>query len=157
MFLFKKIVGPLFFPVSIGLEAMLLGLFILRFTRSTRAGKGLVTVGTAIFDLLSYSQVSSILLGPLEYRHPAVVSDQTVEGVKWIVVLGGGQKSSQRLAVTDRIDLGTLGRVLEVMADVAGILGIEKADMVLETVSKDTEGEGRNREWIPSPPRQTPW
>jgi len=33
----------------------------------------------------------------------------------------------------------------------------EKTDMVLETVSKDTEGEGRNREWIPSPPRQTTW
>jgi len=75
------------------------------------------------------------------------------------------------LPVTDRLDLETLGRVEEavrihrmvpgsriifsggpvfdpmpnagVMADVAGILGIEEADMALETVSRDTEEEAR--------------
>ena len=57
MFLFKKIVGPFFLPVSIGLEVMLLGLFFLWFTRRQRTGKVLVTTGVAALGLLSYSQV----------------------------------------------------------------------------------------------------
>jgi len=71
------------------------------------------------------------------------MSSEVLKGVKWIVVLAGGHSSDPRLPVTDRINLETLGRVVEVMADVAGILGIKKANMVLETLSSDTEDEAR--------------
>ena len=39
LFLFKKIVGPLFFPVSIGLILLGLGLIFLWFTRKQRPAR----------------------------------------------------------------------------------------------------------------------
>ena len=69
MFLFKKIVGPLLLPVSVGLEVMLLGLFFLWFTQRQRTGKMLVTIGAGLFGLLSYSVFPNMLLRPLEYRY----------------------------------------------------------------------------------------
>ena len=43
MFLFKKIVAPFFFPLSICLEILFLGLFLLWFTRRQKTGKIIVS------------------------------------------------------------------------------------------------------------------
>ncbi|MFH1123973.1 MAG: envelope biogenesis factor ElyC [Pseudomonadota bacterium] len=169
--MFKKIVGPFLLPVSVGLEVMLLGLFFIWFTRRERTGKVLVTIGTALFGLLSYSQVSSILLRPLEYQYPPVLNSANLDDVKWVVVLGGGHTSDPKVPVTSQIEEGTLARLVEgirlhkmapgsnlifsggagfdpvpngkIMADVALVLGVDESDIVLENESKDTKDEAR--------------
>lgn len=69
MFLLKKIVAPLFFPVSLCLELLLLGLFLLWFTRKQKTGKIIVSIGVILLGTLSYGAVSDILLQPLEYKY----------------------------------------------------------------------------------------
>ena len=45
MFLFKKLVAPLFFPVSLCLTCLAAGLILLWFTKKQKAGKIVTTVG----------------------------------------------------------------------------------------------------------------
>ena len=53
MFLFKKIVAPLFFPVPLCLEILLLGLLLLWFTRKQKAGKIIVSIGVGLIILVT--------------------------------------------------------------------------------------------------------
>ncbi|MFH1952213.1 MAG: envelope biogenesis factor ElyC, partial [Pseudomonadota bacterium] len=171
MFLFKKIVGPLLLPVSVGLEVMLLGLFFLWFTRKQKAGKIIVTIGVGLFAVLGFSEFSDSLLRPLEYQYPPVLDSGNIAGVKWVVILGGGHTSDPKLPVTSQIEEGTLARLVEgirlhkmvpgsklilsggaafepvpnakIMADVALILGVDESDIMLESESRDTKDEAR--------------
>ena len=116
-----------------------------------------------------YNAVPNALLRPLEYRYPPVRALQDVEGAKWVVVLGGGHVSDPRLSANSQLSGTTLTRLVEgiriyrivtgsrlilsggaafgnisnaeVMADAAIALGVDKSDIVLETLSRDTEDE----------------
>ncbi|MDO9565811.1 MAG: envelope biogenesis factor ElyC [Candidatus Desulfaltia sp.] len=171
MFLFKKIVSPLFFPLSIILEILILGIFLLWFTRRQKTGKVLVFIGTLLLGLLSYSSISDICLKSLEDKYPPLVEIQTFSDVKWVVVLGGGHISDPKLPVTSQISDSALMRLIEgirihkllpesklvlsgsgvfdpvpeskVMADIAKLLGIEESRMVLEGLSRDTKDQAR--------------
>ena len=55
MFLLKKIVSRFLFPLPLSLEFLILGLFLLWFTRRQRAGKALVTCGVVL--LLGFSNI----------------------------------------------------------------------------------------------------
>jgi uncharacterized SAM-binding protein YcdF (DUF218 family) len=121
MFLLKKIVSQFFYPMSLCLEILILGLFFLWATKRQRLGKTLVTLGTVLLLLLSTSFISSGLLTPLERRYPAVLHPEkisweghTVEASpRWIVVLGGGHVSDPRLPPNSQINETALGRVVE--------------------------------------------
>ena len=121
MFLFKKIMGPLLFPLSLCLEIILLGLVFLWFTRRQRTGKLLVTLGTLLILLLSYRPVPDMLLKPLERQYSPVTSFETVESLapqtsgpfKWIVVLSGGQTSDPYLPLASRLSGASLIRLVE--------------------------------------------
>ena len=120
MFVMKKIVTPFFYPLSLCLGILILGLFCLWATRRQRLGKGLVTLGTALLLLLSTSFLSSGLLVPLESRYPALLHPETVSwgqlgatSPRWIVVLGGGHVSDPRLPANSQISAAALGRVVE--------------------------------------------
>jgi uncharacterized SAM-binding protein YcdF (DUF218 family) len=65
MFLFKKIVAPFFFPLSICLEILFLGLFILWFTRRQKAGKLIIFLGTVVLLMISCVNISDMLLQQL--------------------------------------------------------------------------------------------
>ena len=171
MFMFKKIVGPLFYPVPLCLEILALGLFLLWFTRRQRAGKVVVTVGVGLLAFCSLSFGSHLLLQPLEHRYPPLIKPSASQSVKWIVVLGGGVSSDPQLPLTSRLSEGSLYRVLEGvrlykqipgsklvlsggavfdspveaegMAKLAPILGVDPRDLVLETASRDTEDQAR--------------
>jgi len=171
MFLFKKIVAPLLFPLSIILEILILGIFLLWFTRRQKTGKVLVFIGALLLGLLSYSSISDICLKPLEDKYPPLVELQTFSDVKWIVVLGGGHNSDPKLPVTGQIGDSSLSRLLEgvrihkklpesklilsgsgvydpvsnalVMAGVAKIMGIGDNKLILEELSKDTKDQAR--------------
>jgi len=171
VFLFKKIVAPLFFPLSICLQILLLGLLLLWFTRRQKTGKVLVTIGSILLALLSFSPVPNKILHRLEYKYPAVLNVQKTSGVNWIVVLGGGHTSDPKLPATSQISGTALTRLIEgirlqrmlpgsklvlsgggafdpvpesvIMARIAQSLGVKKQGLILESLSKDTKDEAR--------------
>jgi uncharacterized SAM-binding protein YcdF (DUF218 family) len=174
MFLLKKIVSLLLYPVSLCLGILVLGLVVLWSTRRPRLGKVLVTLGTALLLLLSLPCISARLLTPLERRYPALLHPEKIswEGQKsgtspkWIVVLGGGHRSDPSLPANSQTGAASLGRVVEgvrlyktipgskllfsggavfdpvpeaeVMARIAGLLGVESQDISQESDSRDT-------------------
>ncbi len=116
MFLFKKIVAPLFFPVSVCLEIMILGIYLLFLTKKQKTGKVVMLFGVLLFASLSYNAVSDRLLKPLEYQYPPLVLNKASDispPVKWLVVLGGGHTSDPRIPVTSQLSEESLVRLIE--------------------------------------------
>ena len=111
MFLFKKIVAPLFFPLSLCIEVLLVGIFLLWFTRRQKAGKIIVSIGVVFLIALSYGAASEMLLRPLEYKYPALTDVSTISGIKWVVVLSGGHSPDQNLPVTGQLSDDSLVRL----------------------------------------------
>ena len=171
MFLFKKIVAPIFFPLSICIEILLLGLFFLWFTSRQKAGKIIVTLGTIFLLLIGCNTVADMLLNTLESKYPPLKEVSALTRIKWIVVLGGGTSSDPKLPITDQLSAASLVRLVEgirlhrvlsnnklllsggitygsvseasVMAEMAIALGIDDNDLVLESKSKDTKDQAR--------------
>jgi uncharacterized SAM-binding protein YcdF (DUF218 family) len=161
----------MFFPVPLCLEILLVGLILLWFTRWQKAGKVVVSIGFFTLALLGYSCTGNILLHPLEYKHPPLLSSSKQDNVKWVVVLGGGHTSDPNLPVTSQLSGNSLVRVVEgvrlhntlrgskillsggsgfdpvpnakMMQNAALALGVSEADLTLETLSKDTKDEAR--------------
>jgi uncharacterized SAM-binding protein YcdF (DUF218 family) len=173
MFLAKKVVALFFYPVSVCLGFLILGLICLWVTRRQRLGKFLVTLGTVLLLLMSMPFIASGLLTPLERRYPPLLHPESLAwgpagatSPKWIVVLGGGHVSDPGLTANSQISAAALGRVVEgvrlyraiagsklllsgggvfdpvpeaeVMARIAGLLGVKPEDIRLETDSLDT-------------------
>jgi uncharacterized SAM-binding protein YcdF (DUF218 family) len=122
MFLFKKIVAPLFSPVTLILVLFLIGLVLLWFTRRQKTGKAVTTSGVIMFALLGYGSFSNLLLAPLERQYPPLMvesapgslsSSDSVYSVKWIVLLGGGHRADPRIPVTSQISHESLTRLVE--------------------------------------------
>jgi len=171
MFLLKKIIASGFYPLSLSLEVLLLGLIFLWFTRRQRTGKAIVSLGFIILVVFSYGVFSDDLLRPLEYKYPAIDSPEEVSEAKWVVVLGGGHVSDPRIPITSQLSDTPLVRLVEgirihrlipesrlvlsggtlfdpvpearIMADLAVAIGVNKKDIVLESLSKDTEDEAQ--------------
>jgi uncharacterized SAM-binding protein YcdF (DUF218 family) len=169
LFLLKKIVAPFFFPVPLCLEILLLGLFFLWFTSRQKTGKIVVSVGVLLLTVFSYGAISNTLLRPLEYKYAPLLSLEDMHHVKWVVVLGGGHTSDPQIPITSQLSNASTARLIEgirlynmlpeskiilsgggyfdpvpnakIMADVALSIGINKEDLVLESVSKDTKDE----------------
>jgi len=121
MFMAKKIVAPFFYPVSLCLGILILGLFFLWATRRQRLGKALATLGTVLLLLLSLPFISKQILSPLEGRYPALLQPEKISWLgqksetspKWIVVLGGGHVSDPRLPAGSQISTAPLRRMVE--------------------------------------------
>jgi uncharacterized SAM-binding protein YcdF (DUF218 family) len=171
MFLFKKIVAPFFFPLSICLEILLIGLLTLWFTRRQKTGKIIVTIGVILLTMIGYGAVSDMFLGSLESRYFPITDTSAFQNVKWVVVLGGGHFSDPKLPITDQLSDTSLVRLVEgilihkkllnsklilsgggvfsstsdagAMAKMAMALGIEKKEIELESESKDTKDQAR--------------
>jgi uncharacterized SAM-binding protein YcdF (DUF218 family) len=117
---------------------------------------------------MSYGPVSHILLKPLEQQYPALI--ETPKNIKYILVLGSGHKSDNRLPINTQIDPTALIRLSEgirhfynldnaklVVSGSRGIydtdtqasmekraalsLGMKSDDIIMFEKPKDTEGE----------------
>ncbi len=169
MFLFKKIVAPMFFPVSICLEILLFGVILLWFTRKQKAGKIIVSIGLICFAVLSFEAVPNMILHSLEYEYPPILEVKETSKVNRVVVLGGGHVFNPKLPLTSQISESSLIRLVEgirlqkmlaggklvlsgggafepvsnaeIMAKTALILGVNKHDIILESSSRDTKEE----------------
>jgi uncharacterized SAM-binding protein YcdF (DUF218 family) len=117
MFLFKKIIGPLLFPLPLGSLLLLVGLGLLWFTRKQKAGKVFVTTGTLLLLALSYGLLTPIALRPLERRYPALLTASSVSTpeapVKWVVVLGGGGSYNPQQPSSSQLSGASLARLSE--------------------------------------------
>jgi len=113
MFLFKKIVAPFFFPLSICLEILLVGLFFLWFSRRQKTGKVFVSIGVILLTTISYAAVSDILLRPLESKYLPITNTSGFQNIKWVVVLSGGHSTDPNLSVTDQLSGTSLVRLVE--------------------------------------------
>jgi uncharacterized SAM-binding protein YcdF (DUF218 family) len=118
MFLFKKIVAPFLMPVPFCVLLLLVGLFLLWFTRRQRAGKLFVTAGTLLLTLLGYGFASDGLLWRLERSHAPVAAAEaaaaaTGRPMRWVVVLGGSSSADAGLPPAERLSEASLARLVE--------------------------------------------
>jgi len=169
MFILKKIAAPLFMPLSLCLELLLLGCILLWFSRRQKAGKIIVSFGIALLMIFSYGAVSNTLLDSLEGRYSPLKNVDKYSDVKWVAVLGGGHISNQKLPANDQLSSSSLARLVEGirihkklkssklilsgggvfnsvpeaynMAKVAVSLGVDASDLIQESISKDTKGQ----------------
>jgi len=124
MFLFKKIVSRVFFPVPLSLELMWVGLLLMWLRPQRQVGKWMMVSGVLLITLLSFHPISRVLLTPLESHYPPLLIGSQVEGqafaqsqhVKWIVVLSGGAIEAPRFPLVSQLSSATLLRVIEGVA-----------------------------------------
>ncbi len=169
MFFLKKIVSRFLFPLPLSLEFLILGLFLLWFTRRQRAGKALVTCGVVL--LLAFSNVvaGNFLVRPLEHRYPALdVTHIPVSAspISFIAVLGGWAENDPDVPVTSHISRELMVRLIEgvrlhrelpasklilsgnsdsarSMAKLAEALGVSTQDLLPLSEPRDTEEESQ--------------
>lgn len=171
MFLFKKIVAPLFLPLPLCFLLIGAGLALLWFSRRQKTGKVIVTSGFAVLVVLTYGWLSDPLLRSLERAYPPP-GEAAVAQAKWVVVLGGGTSSDPSLPLTARMTGATLARLIEgirlqrqipgsrlllsgaavfgsgsdaeAMSALAVALGVAPANIVVDDASPDTETQAVN-------------
>lgn len=107
MFILKKIVSRLFFPLS-----LVLGLFLVGLLRSPK-GKRWLWSGVISLYLFSFYPFAFLLLWPLESRYQPVSEAALRKEIKWVVVLGGGSREAPWLTPEDRLNDASLKRLLE--------------------------------------------
>jgi uncharacterized SAM-binding protein YcdF (DUF218 family) len=121
MFILKKLLAQLFFPMPVSLGICFLGLLLLWFTTKQRTGKIVVSVGLLVLTLMSYPVISDRLLGPLESKyHPYEIKNSTENAparsrypVRFIVVLAGGHTSDPKLPAASQLGPSSLVRLIE--------------------------------------------
>ena len=169
MFLVKKIISRFLFPVPLSLEFLLVGLFLLWFTRRQRAGKVIVTCGAMLLLAFSNIVASNALLRPLEHSYPRLEVTQgktNVSSVRFIAVLGGLGDDDPEVPITSHIFPDLMVRLIEGvrlhrqipgsklvlsgghfssdgMAKMAEALGVSAEDILQLGEPLDTEAEGK--------------
>lgn len=118
MFLLKKIVGHLLFPLPLLCLLLLLGLFAL-WRRKMRAAYILLAIAIGALFLLSYPPVPLAMITPLEQAYAPIDSARLAalkslpQPIRYIVVLGGGHSDTAALAPISRLSGATLARLVE--------------------------------------------
>ncbi len=171
MFLFKKIVSPIFFPLSFFLALFLVGLIFLWFTRKQKTGKIILSFCVLFFIFLSYGVITNHLLYSLERKYPSILKTDRIKGTRYIVVLGGGVSFDKDVPASSQLAGESLQRLVEgihlhnllpgsrlilsggnafgnitsaeVMKQVALELGVPENDIMMESDSMDTKDEAR--------------
>ena len=124
MYLFKKIVSRVFFPVPLSLELIWVGLILMWMRPQRQVGKWMMIGGVLILTLLSFHPISRVLLKPLEAQYPPLLIASQAEGqafahsqqVKWIVVLSGGAVEEPDFPLVSQLSSASLIRLVEGVA-----------------------------------------
>jgi uncharacterized SAM-binding protein YcdF (DUF218 family) len=107
MFILKKMVSRFFFPLSLVLGLLLLGLFL------KKSRTKVILTGAAILYLFSFSPFGYFILRPLESQYAPISSTNLNQEVQWIVVLGGGTRDDKALTPEEQLGDASLRRLLE--------------------------------------------
>ena len=111
MFFFKKLVSFFIMPLQLGFVMSFAGLYLLWFTKKQKIGKILCASGILWIFIFSLNPVGNLLLSPLERSF--LKYESGAETVRYVVVLGGGHVSDQRLPVSSQISSDSLTRLIE--------------------------------------------
>jgi uncharacterized SAM-binding protein YcdF (DUF218 family) len=114
----KHLVANFFYPLPFCCHLLVIGVALLWWPRTHRAGKVLVTLGTVLLLLLSTGHVANLLLAPLETAYPPVDDAASLTAaaggpLRWIGVLHAGQTADAPLPLTARVSFTTLSRLAE--------------------------------------------
>ncbi len=169
MFIAKKIIANLLYPVPLCLELLVFGLLLLLLSRFERTAKALIACGVLMLGALSISPVAQMVARPLESRYLPIQSVKAVKDFRYVAVLGSGTVSDPRLPANSRISTEALARLLEGVRlykgisrgrlilsggavfdpassaegyrQVAEMLGIPRRNMILVDTPRDTAEE----------------
>jgi len=116
MFILKKIIAQFFTPVSLSLELIIAGIFILYLTSKQKTGKILVMIGAAVLVFCSYTPTSDFLIKPLvnkylPYAHD--IDEILNEKPKFVVVLGAAHSDEDNAPIVSRMGYDTMVRLIE--------------------------------------------
>lgn len=112
--LLKKFFSRLLFPIPLGLELLVVGFVLWRFTRRKRLGQGLVVAGTLWMALIGYGVIPAWLLPRLTEQYPPVSAARLREAnPQWIVVPGMGVHFETGYPVNLRFSTEFIQRLLE--------------------------------------------
>jgi uncharacterized SAM-binding protein YcdF (DUF218 family) len=160
MFLLKKFLSRVFFPVPLCCELLIIGTLLLWLSKRQRLGKSLVSMGAFLLLLLSNAEISDLLLSPLESRYPpladlSALSKDSEAPVRWVAILGGGISKYTRLIEAARVQkvfpgsklLLSVGTDNESLAndsiDVARLIGLREEDLIIIRDARDTREEAQ--------------
>ena len=107
MFILKKLVSRFFFPLSLVIELLLLGVLLKKRRRPV------ILAGVAILYLFSFSPFGCLMMRPLESQYAPISMATLHKEVRLIVVLGSGSREKKTLTPEDRLGGATLKRLLE--------------------------------------------
>jgi uncharacterized SAM-binding protein YcdF (DUF218 family) len=150
MFILKKLVSRFFFPLSLVIELLLLGIFLKK--RRTEV----ILAGVAILYLFSFSPFGYFILRPLESQYVPISLSNLNKEVQWIVVLGGGSREDKALPPEERLSDASLRRLLEgvrlsrllpqsrLVLSGGNYQGISPDALIMQQVALD-QGVARNR------------
>lgn len=169
MFLLKKLIGPALLPLSLTVLCLMLGLILLWFSRRQTIGKVLVSFAFILLLSIGYGWGFSSVLSNWEHQYPPLTDKAQLQGVKWVVVLGGGTSADESIPLYARLQQASLARLIEgirlykqipgskllvsggkvydsgadaeSMQALAIALGVNPSDIVQDTLSQDTETE----------------
>jgi uncharacterized SAM-binding protein YcdF (DUF218 family) len=176
MFALKKLVSAFLYPLPLALCLLAVALGLLWFTERQRVGRILVTAAFGILLLFSLPAIATGLLAPLEREQESLFPAARLVAAtlaaqrhpRWVVVLGGGHITDERLPPLARLTSSALLRLAEgirlhralpntklvlsgggddalshadTLAQAALSLGVSEEDMVLERSTVDTADE----------------
>jgi uncharacterized SAM-binding protein YcdF (DUF218 family) len=162
--LLKKFLSAWLMPLPLSVIFIGIGCIFLWFHRE-RIARWLITLGLGVLVISSCTAISDLLLLPLEERYPKWQHSATK--VDYVVVMGAGQGEAPRLPLTNRPNTAAVYRLLEgvaiyranpgsrlvlsgggeneshaiLMEQVATRIGVPAEDILLQTLSRDTEEE----------------
>ena len=165
MFILKKIIIFLFYPLVLGLFLQAAGVFCL-FRKRIKTGTVLVVSGFMLLVLFSYDPVINPVFSSYESSFPVLSEPEKLKEIRWVVVLGGGVTPDTRLTPANQLSYSSLARLAEglrilgklpsarllvsggcvfssvsealVMKNTAVDMGVEESRIVLEDQSRDT-------------------
>ena len=157
MFLVKKCLSRLFFPLPMCCELLVAGVLLLWLSKRQKVAKSLVSTGVLLLLLMSNAQIGDLLLSPLESWYPPLVdpsalSKDSQAPVRWVAVLGGGSSYSRfiegarvqkalpgsNLLLSVGSDNDTaIGEVI----DVARMIGLRQENLIIFAGERDTREE----------------
>ena len=169
LFVLKKVVSRLVFPLPLALQVILLGLIFIIFKRN-RTGFVFILAGTVFLGAVSVEPVADRMLRPLEQKYQPLQHND-VSATSYIVVLGSGHFLQDGLPPSSLLSGSSLSRVVEgvriknmypeatlvftggrfrypvassELAAMASVeLGIDASDILIVTDARDTEDEAR--------------
>ncbi len=167
MFVLKKVLSALLYPLPVCLLLMLVGLVLLWRGRRQAWGRGLVTTGFVLLLLCSFKPLPNLAVRALEDDYE-VFSPAQHPGVEvaWVVVLGGGITDDPALPPNGQLSAVSQARLIEALRilafypqarlllsgggffstipeasalrEVAALLGVDPARIQVEDRSVDT-------------------